>query len=60
MSNDEIIELLKLMPRPDKNGLWSDAFKEYNDDHKDEISLNCMPCYIKVRKYIIEKYALAK
>lgn len=61
MSNDDVENLLKLMPRPQHN-LWRVAFDEYNNDHKDDrpLSLNCMPCYIKVRKYIMEKYAQPK
>lgn len=62
MEVDDVKKLKALMPMMYTHPLWVEAFKEYNADHPDNrpLGLNCRPCYVKVRQYIITKYAQSK
>lgn len=39
--------------------IWKKAFQIYNDDHPQfyPIGMHCRSCYLKVYKYVTEKYA---
>ena len=40
--------------------IWSKAFTEYNKDNPNDkpLHLSCIPCYIKVFRYLRKKYEL--
>lgn len=38
--------------------IWHEMFKEYNTDNNANLFLKCSVCYLKVAKYLKQKYGI--